>query len=456
MRKKNYWLFFWVGIMIMALTGCASAPASLKQGDIFQLPALIKYPGEEALKIKKEPTKEELIAQERAEKERLTKQPKITNFWEGVDLRTVLQDIASQAKVNIIADETVQGTVTLEVKELPLEKALEMILLPGGYNFKQIVDNYGEYYLVGSGAPESPMALALSESKKIVTNRPAKEVSSLLGPNLFPYVISSEKDYFLSVTAPSRILSKIEEQVNLIDEAHSQIVIEILVCESKWDREKAIGVDWSQLLNLQTAARMAWRQGAEWSYTGTLSASLESSIQALVQKGKVAVKAKPRIAVMEGEEATIDVSTDFYINLYEPMSQIVVPEPPFPYYAYTRYKAEPIKVGVVLRVRPRISREDDKILLNLQSDVSNLIGVKNDGLPLVSRRSVKSVVRVKSGETVVIGGLYQENFQESISGLPGVKIIPLFGTTKSKKEDTELVIFLTPKILRGEIVQSEK
>lgn len=459
--KKSHWFFlkiFLAGTMMLAIIGCA--PSSLKkQENIFQLPAIIKYPSETETKkqaliserdLISERKKKRLIAQE---KEELAKQPKITNFWEGTDLRTVLQDIATQAKVSIVADETIPPTaITLEAKELPLEETLKMVLLTGGY-FKRIKDNSGEYYLVGSGMPDSLMSLSISESKKIITNRPAKEISSLLSPSLALFVMKSgENDYSIIATAPPYILDKISQQIDLIDKPPFQIVIEIMICESKWDKEKSIGIDWSKVLQIQGVAKMAWQkgqqgQGNEWTYAGKFGADLESAIQALATDGKVSVKAKPKIVVAEGEEATIDVSTDFYVNLYGQDSQtIALSESAAPYYSSTRYRAEPIKVGVTLRVKPRISREGE-VLLNLSSDVSNLITVKNDGFPVVSRRSVKTTVRVESGETVTVGGLYQENFQESLAGLPGLRKTYLFGTKKSLKEGTELIIFLTPKIL---------
>lgn len=443
MMKKSYWFLGW--IIMLVLTSC-STPASTSKKSLnnFQLSPILKYPSE-IPESKKEITKKEFIA-------RKVNQPKITNFWEETDIRTVLQDIASQAKVTIIIDETIQPTpITLEVKDLPLEETLKMVLLTGGY-FKRIKDTYGEYYLVGSGMPDSLISLNISESKKFITNRPAKEIYPLLNSSLSPFVTKSgENDYFIVATAPPYILDKIEEQVKLIDQPLSQIVIEIMVCESKWNKDKSIGIDWSQVLKIQGAAKAAWQRGQQWTYAGKLGADLEGSIQALVQDGRISIKAKPKIVVEEGEEAIIDVSTDFYVNLYgqEPQPQVTAnfSENNIPYYSFTRYRAEPIRVGVVLKVKPRISREGE-VSLNIQSDVSNLLTVKSDGLPVVSRRSVKTTIRIESGETVTIGGLYQENSQESFSGLPGSSKKYLFlGTKKSSKEGTELMIFLTPRIL---------
>lgn len=461
MIKKSCW-FFLGGIIVLVLSSC-STPASGKKSlsQSHTLPPILSKtePSPTNTKSKEPlptqntvvPDKEKLIAQER---DNLTNQPKkITNVWEGTDIRNVLQDIAVQANVPIIVDETIPPTaVTLDVKEgVSLEEALRMVLLTKGY-FKKIKDQYGTYYLVGSGTPDSLMSLEISQNKKFVTNRPAEEIYPLLSPSLAPFVMKSGKnDYFIVATAPPYVLDKIAQEIGCIDQSRPQIVIEIMVCESRRNDSQSIGIDWPQVLKIQGTARATWQKeqhGNGWTYTGKLGTNLEGAIQALAQDGKLAIKAQPNIAVLDGEEAVIDVSTDFYVNLYESLPQMpAFSEIGSPYYSSSsRCKVEPIKVGTVLKVKPRVSREGP-VLLSLQSDVSSLLAVKDDGYPVVSRTSVKTTIKVRSGETVTLGGLYQESIQESFSGLPGLKKSRLFGTKKSSKESTELTVFLTPKIL---------
>lgn len=71
-------------------------------------------------------------------------EPLITNIFSETDLRQVLRDISIQTGINIVADNTVQGMVSMEIRNLPMEKALEMLLAPGGYVFNK----RGDYYLV--------------------------------------------------------------------------------------------------------------------------------------------------------------------------------------------------------------------------------------------------------------------------------------------------------------------
>ena len=75
--------------------------------------------------------KQRQIADERIQ--RLKKQPKVSNVFVDADIRQVLLDIATQTRINILADESVQGTVSATLENVPLEDALEMTLFPGGF-----------------------------------------------------------------------------------------------------------------------------------------------------------------------------------------------------------------------------------------------------------------------------------------------------------------------------------
>src|SRR3989338_11317615 len=78
--------------------------------------------------------------------------PKVTNSFFETDIKEVLRDISAQTGVKIVADETVQGSLSLELKEIPLEEALRMVLAIGSYTFRRMPEGY---YLVGLCKPNS-------------------------------------------------------------------------------------------------------------------------------------------------------------------------------------------------------------------------------------------------------------------------------------------------------------
>lgn len=431
MKRESGQMALIFGI-IFVLVGCASTTKVQYQTS---LPAMIKQPQtsfpEKIEKIPKQVTEE-------------SDQPKVSNLWEEADLRAVLHDIVAQTGTNIICDETVEGTVSLEIKDTPLEKALKMVLEPGGYVFKRIDE---KHYLVGLGTPGSPMALTLSQTESIITNRLAEEVVSLLSPDLTPFVRAAKGGYSLSITAPPEIIERIREDIAVIDTSQPLIIIEVLVTEVKRSKGSSGGIDWSQILELQSSGGLELKRGTEWAYSGILKGNLATSVQMLSEQGKLEIKATPKLVTRNGEEGEIDVSREKYVLLYEGGPKYA--EGPY-YYYYPRFEAKPIKSGVVLKVKPRISREG-KIILDLNAEVSDMESTNSAELPVVEKRGTKTTVEVKPGETIVIGGLYQEISREVKRGVPVLGRIPLlnflFQKKEMERENTELVIFVTPKIL---------
>lgn len=112
------------------------------------------------------------------------------------------------------------------------------------------------------------------------------------------------------------------------------------------------------------------------------------------------------------------------------------------------------ETGVILKVTPRIS-SDGTISMEIEQEVSNVVRSINSGelTPTISQRSVKSSIVSQSGETIVLGGLISDEETKTRSGLPFVSRIPvlgnLFSRTEINKTRTELLILISPKIVRN-------
>jgi len=98
--------------------------------------------------------------------ESFNKYPLITNVFFETDIRQALQDMATQAGIPILADDTVQGYVTAEFQDTPLEKALSILLTPGGFIYKKM----DGFYVVGSPDPSSPTFSLLSDTELVQLN----------------------------------------------------------------------------------------------------------------------------------------------------------------------------------------------------------------------------------------------------------------------------------------------
>ena len=103
----------------------------------------------------------------------------VTNIWVDTDIRQVAQDIASQTDTVILCDQTVQGMLSMSVKDMPLGDCLERVCAAGGFTFAQVKD----YYIVGKADPGSVMFQRLNEPQRIkLANVVPDQVRALLHP----------------------------------------------------------------------------------------------------------------------------------------------------------------------------------------------------------------------------------------------------------------------------------
>ncbi len=377
----------------------------------------------------------------------------ITNVFFETDLREALRDISAQSGVTIIPDDTVQGVVTLDLKNVPLEKCLEMMLMGGGYTFKKI-DNY---YLVGAAVPDNPTFNRLTETKYIKTNYiKAKDVPKFL-PEFFTDFIQVNEDVnMLTVTASPEIIARIEEDIAKIDIPLKQVMIQAIVTDFSKGVTKELGINWewewdnTKGIN-STASGSAGMEDLlgtfTYATTGKLTRSILVKLNALIRTGEVKLRANPRIVTLDGQEASIFIGKEQYYSIVSgPVN-----------YPYTTLEA--ITAGITLKITPYVSENGD-ITVEIQPEVSDVtVEATEDRLPVITKRQVNTKVRVKDGETVIIGGLTNQTEFERVTRVPVLGYIPIIGFFfKNKKktvEETEVVIFITPSILPDGLQETE-
>lgn len=377
----------------------------------------------------------------------------ITNVFFETDIREALRDISAQSGVTIIPDDTVQGVVTLDLKNVPLEKCLEMVLMGGGYTFKKI-DNY---YLVGAAVPDNPTFNRLTETKYIKTNYiKAKDVPKFL-PEFFTDFIQVNEDVnILAVTASPEIIARIEKDIAKIDIPPKQVMIQAIVTDFSKGMTKELGINWEwEWDNTKgigsTASGSAGMEDLlgtfTYATTGELTRSILVKLNALIRTGEVKLRANPRIVTLDGQEASIFIGKEQYYSIVSgPVN-----------YPYTTLEA--ITAGITLKITPYVS-ENGYITVEIQPEVSDVtVEATEDRLPVITKRQVNTKVRVKDGETVIIGGLTNQTEFERVTRVPILGYIPIIGFFfKNKKktvEETEVVIFITPSILPDGLQETE-
>jgi len=177
--------------------------------------------------------------------------------------------------------------------------------------------------------------------------------------------------------------------------------------------------------------------------------ALADIMQAISEQGEVKVLSSPTISTLNNQKAIIRVGNqDVFFITGAVATQTTVTQTVQPM---------TIDIGIILDVTPQIS-SDGTIMMNIHPSITEKTGerVTPDGkttFPLLSVRETDTTVKVKDNETIIIAGLMQEKTEQTVVGIPGLQSIPLLGALfrhkAEKKNNTELVIMITPTLQVG-------
>jgi type IV pilus assembly protein PilQ len=351
----------------------------------------------------------------------------ITNVFTDTDIREVYSELASQAGISIIVDDSVKpSNISVEFKNDTVPQAIEKVALFSGLVWKERTPGV---YIVSSGTPDSPLFREFTVSRRYTPqNQSAETVAALLSASYKPYVSVDKATNVIGITAPEQLMDRIMEDVRAMDAPSRQFVVEALIAELTADSGKDFGFSWN------------WNQfGVDDNLTLGYAKATHLDIarlKALITDGTATLRANPRISAFEGRPATLNVGTETYFsiltgNVNFPTSQIQV-----------------IRTGVTLTVTGFIG-DDGYITLNLSPEVGDF-AASVDGNPTVTVRRATTNIRVKSGETIVIGGLIQDGSIKNTSKVPILGDIPivgkLFTRSSTSKRRTDVVMMITPII----------
>lgn len=371
-------------------------------------------------------------------------QPLVSNVFYETDIRQALQDISAQVKMPIVIDPSVEGFINIELVNVPLEDALQMVLIPLGYTFKK-VDNY---YIVGLAKPESPVFDLLSKTEVIPLDYvKAEDLNKLVSDFFLPYIKPNPHNNSVTITAPKNIIERFRDDIAKIDRPQQQVMMEALVVELSEAGKKELGIRWGSMQdggfivsppsNLTYNDFLSQTATDELQFSGTVTQSTMMTLKTMIQNGKAMVRANPRISALNGEEASIFIGKEEFF-LINTGSQ-----------AYPYNTLQSIGTGVTLKITPSVS-SSGAITVKIQPEVSEVTSRGVNNLPIVNKRTVSTTVRVFDGDTVVIGGLVQHNSSQTDTRAPFLGSIPLIGELfKSKDtslEDKEVLIFITPHL----------
>ena len=235
----------------------------------------------------------------------------ITNVFDSEDIINVLRDISAQTGINILAEPSVQGWITLELMDVPLEEALDMVVVPLGYTWVRV----GSYYIVGSADTSNP-AYPMFTKTEVVSLRyvNADAASKLLSDFFKPNVKVDAVANVIVITGTQQVIDRVKADLAMIDKPSAQVVMEALVIEVTADAGRSLRSDWRYEGSGGTGDSTLPASGfidfvsGVWSGKLNLAGGLNhvlGAIKYLVDSGKAEIHATPKLMAMDGQTAEI-------------------------------------------------------------------------------------------------------------------------------------------------------
>jgi MSHA biogenesis protein MshL len=408
-----------------------------------------------------------------------TGQPQLYSFKaRNLPLRDALGLLAKAHSLNIVADPDVGGAITVDFQNVPLSKAFDILLTSLGYSWEDdqgvirvhssITRTFEVDYIQTKRSAATPGGTGTaggSESAAFWQEFEA-QIRSLLSRK-GSLTINRLTGTVMVTDLPAKV-EQISRFIGLMREGmYRQVDIEVRIVEVTLSDNFALGLDWSRFQKVSGRdnsiafnTRIASPQGLS-SVPSTMTlrmnnpASYTSLIDALSEQGDVRMVSQPRIRIMNNQTARVKSGTEdtFFVRSSNRVIQSsggvleTVNEQP-----------QTVNLGVILSVTPQISG-DGWAMLNITPSVTRLIGTAvsprgDSTAPILDVSEASTMVRVRSGEMVILGGLIQEESSDTNRRVPGAGEVPVFGnlfkSTYKAGRRKELVIFLAPTIQPGQ------
>ncbi len=255
------------------------------------------------------------------------------------------------------------------------------------------------------------------------------EIQSMVGtlfPNVRVHVNSTKK--LAMLLGDRNDLEKIESLVKNMDISKQTIEYSICLIEINHNELQKIGVDWQQVFE-------QWKLGQV-----TNVKQLMSQMTALLKNGEAKILANPVVISLVDEEASIKVGDKIPYSL------------PVEYSTKSSWQLQYMDCGLQMKIKGKVISENivqTHIFTNI-SNIKEWKALQNGEYPVLSNREVDLLCQIKSGQSIILGGLTNSSNRKNVNTIPIIGSIPLIGSLfKSEtveKEETEVVFVLTPEI----------
>ena len=270
----------------------------------------------------------------------------------------------------------------------------------------------------------------------------------------------------ITITATKKQLDRVENYLKILRKRlHKQVLINVSILSVDLENKSSKGIDWSKF-DLSTDNTATFNSNGTGtsplkslnftnSYTVLSNSvfSMQGLIDFLETNGDTKVVSSPKVLALNNQQALITVGDNINYRVPEDTSSNVANAP-----TVKTYKNYSIFIGILLNITPEIS-DNNEIILRINPSVSNFKYTEDDGkqtspreiAPDTSEKKLSTVVRIKDGSTIILGGLITNSKGKTHSGVPLLGNIPIIGNAFRHTGDSltsqELIFVITPKII---------
>ena len=400
-----------------------------------------------------------------------------------VDIRNLLTNIALANNLNIVISDEVQGNVSVKLSNINAQDMIKIIVANNNYTY-QFKDN-----VIYISKGDKDINLYTVQINYLELDKIAQTINLMLTGNLTDKIDDKDKktainnkvmidesentiSFYGTLKQYEQIKNFLQEQ----DKPQKQVSLEAKVTAIQKDAAKDLGVswEWSKLpqspeheITYDTVKHTVINEDGskeeitdylpvdevtrKWNDDENIPGVIRfgkgvdgypyefyyaAKIDALISDGKANILARPNITTIQGKEAVINIGSEVPVPTVSTTNSTTTTS--------IKYR----EAGIILKCTPRVN-EDGIITVKVHTEVSSPMYVEDMKAYRFQKRSADTIVRLKDGQTMVIGGLIGSDEAKQMSKIPFLGDIPILGNLfkhiQKSKSDTEVMIFLTAR-----------
>jgi general secretion pathway protein D len=388
-------------------------------------------------------------------------EPLNLSFRNDVSLRSIFQTLGRVAGVNFLYDDTFRDTnLAIDLTGKELQQAIAFLCV-ASKNFSRVIDE--RTVIIVPDNVQKRMQYELNAIKTFyLSNIDASDVQMRLTQMVktmykVPAIQVDKNLNSVTIRDTPQAVALAEKLLRAWDKAKGEVLIDIEIMEVNRLREKNLGID---LSNGALGAALIPADGSmgedgyfpikglDFGDLANYQVTLPTAMAAiLAADSDTKIIAQPKIRGLAGEKLEYIVG-----------QKVPIVNSQFVAMAAGGLGTQPIvnynlqDIGITIKMTPKIHLEGE-VTLEIELQISSIAGEGTAGIPIIANREIKNVVRLRDGETNLLAGLLRDEERRSVGGITGLKDIPLLGNlfsaTKKQVEQTDVVITITPHIIRS-------